>query len=777
VPPTAPIDADALLADLTPEQRLAVTTTDGPLLVLAAAGSGKTRVLTRRVAYLIATGTPPGAIVAITFTNKAAGEMKHRVGQLMGREIREFGRLADHYPAICTFHSLCIRILRHYSALLGLRTLTIYDTSDQTRLVKDVLKTLDISATNFPPGSMLSAISSAKNQLLGPQQYAASAKDFYQRRVAAVYAKYQNELEQAGAFDFDDLLLRTVRAFREHPAMLAELQQRFQYILIDEYQDTNHAQYILAQCLALSHRNLCVVGDPDQSIYAWRGADIANILSFKKDYPDAAEVKLEVNYRSTPTILAAADALIKRNTRRLDKRLLTPNPDGGKIRLHLADDEHAEAYAVVNDFKALHAQGLPWNAMAVFYRMNSLSRVIEEALRRANIPYVMARGVEFYNRKEIKDVLAYLKAVANLADEISLDRMINTPPRGIGDTTVEKMRAQAIARGLRLWDIMLDTSLVPGLSTRARNAVALLVKNIQSWRDAAALDSPSPPEPQPPTTSQPSDSEPDLGMFADLPLPPPPPLPPPSLRHADAPSLVPLTDLITRIVQQSGLEELYKRESRSAADDGNDPLGNINQLITSAAEFIQANPDGTLEDFLTQVALVSDTDGLRQTPEGAVTMMTLHAAKGLEFPAVAIIGMEEGILPHQRARGDLEQTEEERRLFFVGMTRAQRHLILSKAQSRTVRGLRERTITSPFLIELPSDRVETLDSPSFPTSQTPPSASALKYKPGTQIKHPVFGLGTIREVESAAQGTRCVVEFRIGRKTIFLEYAKVEVVA
>ncbi len=407
---------------------------------MAAAGSGKTRVITRRVAYLISLGIPASAILALTFTNKAAGEMKERIGKAVDRPIRDFGRLDQPWPTICTFHSLCLRVLRHYAPALGLPpNFSIYDSADQTRVVKEALKQLEMSTTNFPPGSMHSAIGNAKNQLQTPEAFAAGATDFYAKNVARVYKKYQELLAANGALDFDDLLVRTVLGLRDQPDVLAELQQRFQYILIDEYQDTNHAQYVLAHVLAMRHRNVCVVGDPDQSIYAWRGADIQNILDFEKDYADAKVVKLEQNYRSTKTILAIAGQLIARNTQRRDKALWTENADGARAELFLCQDEHDEADVVARRLQALHEKhGYSWDRMAVFYRMNSLSRVMEDALRKRNLPYVIARGVEFYNRKEIKDVLAYLRAIANPADEVSLTRIVNTPARGISDASVKQ---------------------------------------------------------------------------------------------------------------------------------------------------------------------------------------------------------------------------------------------------------------------------------------------------------------------------------------------------
>ncbi|HEV2295717.1 MAG TPA: UvrD-helicase domain-containing protein [Tepidisphaeraceae bacterium] len=751
-----------LLEDLTEPQRAAVQHVDGPLLIVAGAGSGKTRVITRRVAYLIAQGIPAASILAITFTNKAAGEMKARVGTVLDRPLRDFGRLDQHWPTICTFHSLCLRILRHYAPQIGLPTnFTIYDSGDQTKLVKDALKSLDISSTNFAPGAVHAAISNAKNQLQSAEAFAQSAPDFYARTVARVYTKYQQLLAANNALDFDDLLLKTAHAFRNHPQVLRELQDRFQYILIDEYQDTNHAQYVIAHALALHHRNLCVVGDPDQSIYAWRGADIKNILEFERDYPDAHVVKLEQNYRSTRTILAVASKLIANNAQRKDKSLWTENKQGEKAKLFLCQDEHDEAHIVMQSLKEAQEAGTSWSDMAIFYRMNSLSRVMEDALRRANVPYVMARGVEFYNRKVIKDVLAYLRVIANPADEVSLTRIVNVPPRGIGDSSIRLMQTRAIAGGTTLWAAMERAASIPELSSRAVNSTKAFVELANSWRAMALPPSPT-----------------DSGERA----------------FESAPSTVPpqrcpLVRLMEDVVRRSGLEATLKKAAKitGSDDEGNDPLANVNELISSVAEFENENPEGTLNDYLAQVSLVSDADHMKGNG-GAVTLMTLHAAKGLEFPLVAMIGLEEGILPHSRARESVNQLEEERRLCFVGITRVQQKLILTKAAYRTIRGLRERTITSPFLNEMPQDALEVVDRTGLAFAdtrteyrerlETESDRLAGQFRKGQLVRHPTFGLGRIAEVSDMGQHTRAIIEFNAaGRKTLILQYARLEPVA
>jgi DNA helicase-2/ATP-dependent DNA helicase PcrA len=719
------MNASELSDGLTDAQREAVTHVDGPLLIIAGAGSGKTRVITRRVAYLIAQGVAPHAIAAITFTNKAAGEMKSRISATMPRPIRDFGRLDQPWPMICTFHSLCLRILKHYAPQIGLPpNFTIFDTADQNKLIKEAIKLLDISSTNFPPSTVHGTISNAKNKLLTPEAYADAARDFYPRTVARIYAKYQKLLTQNNALDFDDLLMRTAQALRDHPNVLAELQERFRYLLIDEYQDTNHVQYILAHALALRHRNICVVGDPDQSIYAWRGADIQNILDFETDYPDAKIVRLEQNYRSTKTILAIASQLIANNRRRKDKKLWTENDQGESATVFLCQDEHDEADVVMRQLREFHDDhGYAWNQMAIFYRMNALSRVMEDALRRANIPYQIARGVEFYNRKEIKDVLAYLRTVVNPADEVSLTRIINVPTRGLGDAAVKKMTDFAAVRGMTLWETLEQAESVPNLSPRAVKSAEQFVQLVASWRQHAGRSA--------------------------------------------------VRNIIERILRESGYEEFLKKD---AADDEREQLANVEELISSAAEYDQGNPEGSLGDYLGIISLVSDADHM-QGADGAVTLMTLHAAKGLEFPVVAMIGMEDGILPHARSREDHHQLEEERRLCFVGITRAQERLLLSKAKVRTVRGSRMSTISSPFLQELPLESLKVLDRTGLrdlePRFVPDEPLAGSGFRVGQRVRHPIFGMGRITELSDTSSGARAIIEFdRAGIKRLFLEHAR-----
>ncbi len=781
--------------DLTDPQREASTHVDGPLLIVAGAGSGKTRVITRRVAYLMSQGVVPSSILAITFTNKAAGEMKERVGKILGKPLRDFGRLDQYYPTICTFHSLCLRIIRQYADRLGLPVnFSVYDSSDQTKLLKDALKTLDISTTNFPPQKVHAAISNAKNQLVDAPAFAQAATDFYHRKIAQIYTKYQALLKQNNALDFDDLLLRTAYAFKEHPDVLRELQDRFQYVLIDEYQDTNHAQYIIAHALAQKHRNMCVVGDPDQSIYAWRGADLRNILEFEKDYPDAKVVRLEQNYRSTKTILAIADQLIGHNTQRKNKGLWTENEQGEKARLFNCQDEHDEADVVMKELRAAHDKGTSWSSMAIFYRMNALSRVMEESLFRAKIPYQIARGLEFYNRKEIKDVLAYLRVIANPNDELSLERVVNVPTRGIGDSSIKQLQVYGVSNGMGLWGAMQESPRVSGLSTRALNAIKQFVEMVNEFRSllknkqsAVAnitlrqSDAPNRSPGVPPVLSSSqflfSDSEEkeegDEGTGET-----------PELLRSEQ-SVVPVGKgpvqvVMEAVVRKSGLEALY----RKSADPDLPELANVNELINAAAEYDRDNADGSLAEYLAAVSLMSDADHMKGG-DGAVTLMTLHAAKGLEFPVVSIIGLEEGVLPHSRARGNLNELEEERRLCFVGITRAQKKLILTKAAYRTIRGLRERTVTSPFLNEMPEDQLDKIDRTGTEHTddreawrgelQSSAKGMAAQFRKGQLVRHAKFGLGRIFDVTDMGQHTRAVVDFNEnGRKTLILQYANLE---
>jgi DNA helicase-2/ATP-dependent DNA helicase PcrA len=745
----APTDLSAhpLLADLTENQRQAVTTTQGPLLVVAAAGSGKTRVITRRVAWLVQeVGVAPWNVCAITFTNKAAGEMRERVGELVS------GRQASALT-ISTFHALCVRLLREFGDRVDLPAdFTIFDTADQKRVMKEVLKQENISAKNFPPDTLLSSISNAKNELIDIDTYTAQAKDFYGRITARAYAKYQQLLTDNGAVDFDDLLMKTAELLRNDEATRTELQERFGYLLIDEYQDTNHAQFMIAHCIASGHGNICVVGDPDQSIYGWRGANIRNILEFEQHYPAAQVIELGQNYRSTPEILKAADTLIRHNKQRRHKPLFTENAAGQRIRVVHATDEEHEAQQVVDWLREHESEGGKWSEMVVFYRINALSRVIEDALLRSSIPYQVARGTAFYDRKEVRDAIAYLRVISNPRDEVALLRIINTPTRGIGNTTIEHLRAFAAANQVSLGDAIERASMVPALNPRAVAAVSKFWQTINQWRQKVHAAE-------------------DVMMFE------------PGIR-----------DLVEMVIRDSGLEKYYEKEDE-------EKLANLYELVTAAQRFDDeyGEEDATLArrlaDYLESIALVSDVDAVN-TEAGAVTLMTLHAAKGLEFPYVAMLGLEEGLMPHSRSMDSPEEVEEERRLCFVGITRAERKLMLSHARYRTIRGMRDRTIPSPFLKELPEDvlAVEDLtevdrawdDDGGFRhfRSRSTPSASAafdedgdtgMGINIGQRVNHPQFGPGSVLSVTGTGGNARARVHFdRAGVKTLILEYARLE---
>jgi len=748
----ASTETDPLLSDLTQPQREAVTHVEGPLLVLAGPGSGKTRVITKRIAHLVLrVGIAPWHVLAITFTNKAAGEMRDRVASMVSpRQARAI--------TISTFHSLCARLLRQYADRLGLPPgFSIYDSADQKRAMKQALSELEINAKNFPPGAMLGAISDAKNRLLDAKAFAEQASDFNSRTVAKVYKKYAQILERNHALDFDDLLLKTVQLLRRDDQVLSELRERFQYVLIDEYQDTNHAQFLIANALAAQHKNLSVTGDPDQSIYGWRGADIQNILDFEHHYPDARVVRLEQNYRSTGHILHAADTLIQQNSARKHKSLFTDQPKGAPVAVKTCRDERHEAQLVLDWLSQLHeAEGVPWGEMAIFYRINSLSRVLEETLRQAGVPYQMARGTAFYDRKEIKDAVAYLRAIANPADEVNLFRIINTPARGVSDKTVKALQATSLAQNSPVDQLLADPAQVTALQSRAQNAIARFHRLLMGWRQAAGVD-----EAGQPTLHE---AGPTLGA------------------------------LVERVLDESGLKDYY-------ANDKSDPeqqrLANLGELISSAHQFEEAYAaqrelDGeasattgeTLLAFLERVSLVADVDTV-DAEQGSVTLMTLHAAKGLEFRAVAIVGVEDGLLPHDRSMESDQQIEEERRLCFVGMTRAMQHLLMTHATYRTIFGQTMPTIPSRFFNELPeaplactdhADAFEEFAEPQLGKAQRSMAGKkAQTFAPGTRVWHQSFGEGSVVDVNTVGAHTKATVRFDdAGEKTLVLQYAPLE---
>jgi DNA helicase-2/ATP-dependent DNA helicase PcrA len=721
-------------------------------LVIAGPGSGKTRVITKRIAHLVLrVGIPPWNVLAITFTNKAAGEMRDRVAEMVTpRQARAL--------TISTFHSLCSQILRQYADRLGLPPgFSIYDSADQKRAVKQALNDLEINQKNFPPGSILGAISSAKQDLLDAEAFAEQASDFYSRTVAKVYTKYAQILQRNHALDFDDLLLKTVQLLRRDSTVLEELRERFQYVLIDEYQDTNHAQFLIANALAAKHQNICATGDPDQSIYGWRGADIQNILDFEQHYPDAAVVRLEQNYRSMGGILHAADTLIQQNSARKHKALFTDQPQGEPIDLVTCRDERHEAQLVLDWLQRLHdEQDISWGEMAIFYRTNSLSRVLEESLRQAGVPYQMARGTAFYERKEIKDALAYLRAVANPADEVNLLRIINTPARGISDKTVKALQAHGLANNQSIDQTLTDPTQVTALQSRAQNAVARFAHLLGTWRESAGLETNGQPKTEDPGTS--------------------------------------LRELVERILEESGLKDYYANDK---SDPEQERVGNLGELVSSAQQFEEelamqreldeaepATTAQTLLAFLERVSLVADVDAVA-SDQGAVTLMTLHAAKGLEYRAVAMVGLEDGLLPHERSQETEHQLEEERRLCFVGMTRAMQRLMMTHAKYRTIFGQTMPTIPSRFLDELPDEPIQSRDESeeldafaagaSGQAQRGLASRKADQFPPGSRVRHQSFGVGTVLEVASVGAHTKATVHFdEAGKKTLVLQYAGLE---
>jgi len=757
---------DPLLDDLTEPQRQAVTHSQGPLLVLAAAGSGKTRVITRRIAHLVQrVDVAPWHILAITFTNKAAGEMRNRIEQLISsRQARAV--------TVCTFHGFCARIISEFANHLDLpRTYSIYTTADQNRAMKQALDALHISTSNFPPGRVLSTVSQAKNLLQGPEAYAAAATDFYSKTVAQIYSKYQAILIKNHALDFDDLLLRTVTLFREHDDVLAQLRDRYQYVLIDEYQDTNHAQFTIAHALSSQHQNICATGDPDQSIYGWRGADIRNILEFETHYPKVTSVRLEQNYRSTKSILAVADQLIRNNKQRKHKSLWTENEDGKPILSVTCHDERTEAQWVVDWLSQLKSKNnISWGDMAVFYRVNSLSRVMEDALRTAQVPYQIARGTSFYERKEIKDAIAYLRVVANPADEVNLLRIINHPSRGISQPTVRSLQAHAIAHNMPIVDAASHATTISSLNKRAVVAVKRFSDMVRAWRVYAGF------EETPQDTGEPPSSE-------------------ATENENQTPSL---QGLVERILKESGIDQHFKSDR---SDPDQERLMNLGELVSWAGQFeedfvaqqpVEGQPTVAkkLEACLLQISLVSDVDSV-DASQGSVTLMTLHAAKGLEFPAVAMIGMEDGLLPHGESSENLEKLEEERRLCFVGITRTQRHLAMTHTRFRTLFGRVQTAVPSRFLEELPDDYLEAQEI----ASQDAPVASERSVgqvdseavddetdqnalQPGELVRHPQFGLGRVVDIRCGGPQTRARVEFNTaGLKTLVLQYARLEKVS
>ncbi len=717
----------------------AVKHTEGPLLITAGAGSGKTKVLTCRIAHLLELGVAPYRILAITFTNKAAKEMKERVTNLVGAQADSIW--------LSTFHSFCAKLLRfEVDGFHGYtRNFTIYDSSDQLVLVKDCLKKLNLDDKQFMPRSVLGTISSAKNVLMDAKAFAAKASDFYEQKVADVYALYQEKLRENNAVDFDDLLFLAVRLLQEKEDVREKYQSRFQYILVDEYQDTNHAQYALTKILAARWRNICVVGDADQSIYAWRGADIRNIIDFTRDYPDAASIKLEQNYRSTKTILHAANAVIDNNESRPKKTLWTENPAGNKIIHYQAQTEHDEADYIAGVIYNRHEiSHEPYGDMAILFRTNAQSRVLEEKLMRYAIPYTMVGGTKFYDRKEIKDVLAYLRLLYNPEDSLSLTRIINVPKRNIGATTMEHVAAYAEEQGISLFEALSSTDEIP-VTKRAK----------ASLENFAA-------------------------MIFDL------------LNDIEGKDVL---SLIETVIKQTGYGDMLDKEAE------HDPQGesrkeNVGEFLSVAKDYMDSNPDGNLQDFLENVALVSDVDDF-ESSDSKVTLMTLHAAKGLEFPVVFLTGLDEGLFPHSRTLLDPAQVEEERRLAYVGITRAERQLYVTNAITRTMYGRISAYMPSRFLAEIPPQLMEDYHRKSaMPQSRTTavpgkqrvsiltkPVASSLPKKhavtdtfaKGDKVRHKIWGIGTVLDVIGEGTNMQMKIQFPTkGVRQVVVKYAPLE---
>lgn len=709
-----------LIEKLNPSQQEAVKTTEGPLLVLAGAGSGKTRVLTYRIAYLLEQmGVDPGRILAITFTNKAATEMKERLTQLVGPEVRRLW--------VSTFHAACVRILRKEISSLNYRSnFVIYDTADQLTLIKNCLAELNLDDRKFPPRSILNVISGAKNKLWTADRLRDMADNFFEVKAAEVYGHYQQRLQELNALDFDDLLMVTVNLFRRFPDILHYYQHKFQYILVDEYQDTNKAQYVLVKLLAEKHRNLCVVGDPDQSIYGWRGADIQNIMDFEEDYPDAKVVKLEQNYRSTQVILEAANAVIAHNLSRKPKELWTDNPRGPLITSFEGEDEHHEAHFVAGEIYRQHREkGRPYGDFAVLYRTNAQSRVIEETFIKNGIPYEIYGGIKFYERKEIKDIMAYLRVLSNPADALSLARIINVPKRGIGEVAWLKLEDYANQQGITVFEALARVPEIPDLAKRSANAIQQFARLMDGFQ--AKVDK------------------------------------------------IPLTELTESIIKETGYLEELKKENTPEAQAR---IENLQEFLSVTHDYDKYSEEKTLTGFLAQISLVTDLDSFSEEAD-QVVLMTLHTAKGLEFPVVFLTGMEEGLFPHSRSLLEEYEIEEERRLCYVGMTRAREELFVSRAWQRTQYGNTVYNPPSRFLGEIPGElvsevkgRQEGLFSKPQPVAKTRSGSSGENWELGSKVNHPKWGTGVIVKVEGKGEDRQLTVAFPDqGLKVLLAKYA------
>jgi DNA helicase-2/ATP-dependent DNA helicase PcrA len=738
----------SFLDELNPVQREAVRAVNGPVMIVAGAGSGKTRVLTYRAAYLVQLGVPPESVLALTFTNKAADEMKGRIAALVGQASRRIW--------MGTFHSIFARILRTECEHLGYtRNFSIYDTDDSLSLIKNIMGTLSISQQQYSPQGIRARISSAKNQMISVKTYMHTAMDPMAERTAAVYDAYERRLRQSNAMDFDDLLLKPLELFARSPDILERYHYRFKYILVDEYQDTNRVQYLMIKELAKRHRNICVVGDDAQSIYAFRGADIRNILDFEKDYPECQVFRLEQNYRSTKSILALADSVIKHNIDQISKKLWTDNADGEQVTLVVCDDDREEGYRIASVIQEeARKKKLDLRDFAVLYRTNAQSRSVEDALRRNGIPYTIVGGVEFYKRKEIKDILAYLKVVANPLDEESLLRIINVPARSIGATTIEKLVAFAGKHKVSLFDALASALEIETIAERtaasARRFHTMMRKYIALKKEMS------------------------------------------------------VSELARALVDEIGILQTLKAENTS---DSLTRRENIQELVSALTEFNDLHPDARLEDFLEEVSLLSDVDAT-EFGHNAVTLMTLHAAKGLEFPVVLIAGLEEGLFPLAASSMDNKQLEEERRLFYVGITRAMRKLYLLYGLARYKYGEFTYSVKSRFLDELddsvlkvenatvrkqmaryrrveakaggdlriPRRTTRTNDEQAYTPDRTPKyedeSQDIQQPHVGAQVYHESFGKGRVVALNGEGDNARALVDFdSVGPKQLMLKYA------
>jgi DNA helicase-2/ATP-dependent DNA helicase PcrA len=733
----------SLLIDLNTEQVEAVTHVEGPLLVLAGAGTGKTRVITRRVAHLIEQGVDPRNILAITFTNKAANEMLQRVEQLVPG-----GRVW-----ISTFHKFCARLLRIHGQLIGLRDgYVIYDTTDRMKVIRDCLAKTELERSQWSPERLDNAISRAKNDLLDPIAYSEKATDYFQMNVAKVYRAYQEQLLHSNAVDFDDLLLHAATLLRDNPDLRRELDERFRFILVDEYQDTNLAQYAILRSLSVDHPNLCATGDPDQSIYGWRGANIRNILKFEQDYPGTRVVRLEKNYRSTKRILRAASHLIRFNTKRKPKDLVTDNAEGLPVQVTRLANERDEAQAIALAIRqSVESGGRRWGDFAVFFRISALTRNVEMAFSIAQIPYQVLRGVAFYERAEVKDLLAYLKLLVNPRDDVAFERVVNVPPRGIGKGTVERLQVEAA----RLPG-------VPGLLEAARGVAD--IPTIKT-RQAQALSS-------------------FVQLIDDL----------STLKHLGAAEVmrhvIDRTDFFgdgSGKRDEPGTQREPKADVPDFGESGPDATderkANVEELISAAHQFDLVNPGAGVDQFLAESVLATDLDEW-DSDHQTVSLMTLHAAKGLEFPVVFIPALEHGILPHQRASERGDDLEEERRLLFVGMTRAKEELCLSHVTSREFRGMTMRAIPSEFLMELPPDEPQAVAPSRLQrVSSLPPQARIVtgselagwtpqpgsqRFSEGMLVCHPNFGLGRITSMSGSGEATKATIKFTAGGERTFV---------